>query len=77
MAAIKEKASKTVGGAAARRAQGDRPGAMRAFAGATVAGAPNLRRRLPAVAELRTVPRRDGSSNRVHATEGANPWRRR
>jgi hypothetical protein len=39
MAAIKEKAIKTVGGAAARKAQGDRPGALRAFAGATVAGA--------------------------------------
>lgn len=39
MAGIKEKALKTVGGAAARRAQGDRPGTMKAFAGATIAGA--------------------------------------
>jgi hypothetical protein len=39
MAAIKEKALKTVGGAAARRAQGERPGALRAFGGAVVAGA--------------------------------------
>jgi hypothetical protein len=39
MAAITEKAFKTVGGAAARRAQGNRPGVIRAFAGAIVAGA--------------------------------------
>jgi hypothetical protein len=39
MAGIKEKALKSVGGTAVRRAQGDRPGAMKAFAGATVAGA--------------------------------------
>lgn len=39
MAAIKEKALRTAGGAAALKARGDRPGAWRAFAGATVAGA--------------------------------------
>ena len=52
MAAIKDKAFKTVGGAAARRAQGDRPGAYEGLRRRDRRGSPNQRRRLPIVTKL-------------------------
>ena len=56
MAGIKEKALKTVGGAAVRRAQGDRPGALKAFAGADSRGRGGRRPRVQAVAAMSDAP---------------------
>ena len=77
MAAIKEKALKTVGGAAARRAQGDRPGAYKGLRRRDRRGRPDRRRRLPIVAELRPVPPPRRLKHKEHSTEGEIQWLKR